>query len=387
MAGRAGRRGIDTLGHVIHLTNLFKNMDQITTKTMLKGNPQTLVSKFKISYNLILNLIDVGETDYSKYVKRSMIQNDIDKTTHSYNILISKIQNELNNLSIVLNNSKTPFEIVEEYIQLKEKRLVSVNKQRKEIDRNILRIEDTYKTIINDVGPVTTYKTNKKELDQLLNEQFITERLIDNNILNVIELLNKDEYIILDNDNTKYKLTLKGHIATHIREIHCLAFTELILNNTLQNFEAKELVGILSCFTNVSVQEEKRAILPVSDYLNVKDCIDNIYIMYQKQSNIEFRNAIDTGFDYSMHFDLIDYSIKWCECNNDLECKQLLQQISLEKDIFLGEFVKAMLKINNIVCELEKIAELMGNMILLSTLKQVPQLTLKYVATNQSLYV
>jgi hypothetical protein len=46
--------------------------------------------------------------------------------------------------------------------------------------------------------------------------------------------------------------------------------------------------------------------------------------------------------------------------------------MSLEKDIFLGEFVKAILKINNITAELEKV---------------VPQLTLKYVATNQSLYI
>ena len=55
MAGRAGRRGIDTVGHVIHLTNLFRNTDQVAMKTMMKGKPQTLTSKFKISYNLILN--------------------------------------------------------------------------------------------------------------------------------------------------------------------------------------------------------------------------------------------------------------------------------------------------------------------------------------------
>jgi superfamily II RNA helicase len=386
MAGRAGRRGIDKVGHVIHLTNLFKNMDQITTKTILKGKPQTLVSKFKISYNLLLNLIDVGETDYSKYVKRSMIQNDIDKTTKSYETLINKTQNELDNLSIVLNNSKTPFEIVEEYIQLKDKRLVSINKHRKEVDRNILRIEDAYKTVITDVGPVLNYKKNKMELEQLINEQIITEKLLENNVSKVIELLEKDGYIISDNIN-KFKLTLKGHIATNIREIHCLVFTELILNNSLQHFEPKELVGILSCFTNISVQEENRTISPLSENSGVKECINSIYVMYQTQSNTEFKYSIDTGFDYSMHFDLIDYSIKWCECNNDLECKQLLQQISLEKDIFLGEFVKAILKINNIVSELEKIAELINDMSLLNTLKQIPQLTLKYVATNQSLYV
>jgi Cu/Ag efflux protein CusF len=58
-----------------------------------------------------------------------------------------------------------------------------------------------------------------------------------------------------------------------------------------------------------------------------------------------------------------------------------------EKEIFLGEFVKAILKINNISCEMEKIAEMTGNISLLSKLKEIPKMTMKFVVTNQSLYV
>jgi hypothetical protein len=64
-----------------------------------------------------------------------------------------------------------------------------------------------------------------------------------------------------------------------------------------------------------------------------------------------------------------------------------LQTLEAEKEIFLGEFVKALLKINTISCELEKVAEMIGNIELLSKLREIPQLTLKYIATNQSLYV
>ena len=58
---------------------------------MMKGTPQVLVSKFKISYNLLLNLIDIGETDlYKNTLKRSMVQSDIEKTTKGYYDSISK---------------------------------------------------------------------------------------------------------------------------------------------------------------------------------------------------------------------------------------------------------------------------------------------------------
>lgn len=386
MAGRAGRRGIDTIGHVIHLTNLFKGMDQNTTKNMLKGKPQSLVSKFKISYNLLLNLIDIGENDYTKYAKRSMVQNDIDSTMQGYYTSITKLQTELDNMSIILDNLRTPVEMVEEYIQLKKQRILYVNKKRKDIERRIQQINDQYKMIEKDVDIVSKFTVKRDELAKLNDLLVITEKTLENNVFKVIQLLHNDHFIKLD-DNNKYILTVKGHIATHIREIHCLVFSELIESKILQQFNAKELVGILSCFTNITVPEEKRSILPTSDYSNVVECVQNIFDMYQLRSNLELKTNIETGIDYNIHFDLINYVIKWCECENDADCKILLHQISLEKEIFLGEFIKAILKINNITAEMEKIAELIGDINFLSILRQVPQLTLKYVATNQSLYV
>jgi superfamily II RNA helicase len=221
-----------------------------------------------------------------------------------------------------------------------------------------------------------------KKLDKLFID---TEKTLDTNVLNVLKIMENDKFIQKNDD--KYILTTKGHIASHIREIHCLIFAQLIETKVLHNFEAKELVGILSCFTNISVQEEKRNILPTTEYTNVKNVVLNIYDLYKNQELVEIKNNIESCFDYSMNFDLIDYVIHWCDCENENECKKIIQQILTEKEIFLGEFVKAILKINNVTSEMEKIAELLGDMEFLSILKQVPQLTLKYVATNQSLYV
>ena len=66
---------------------------------------------------------------------------------------------------------------------------------------------------------------------------------------------------------------------------------------------------------------------------------DNLQKMYQKHYDIETDNGINTGLDYSIHFDLIDYIVKWCECENEIDCKQLLQQLTNDKEVFLGEFV------------------------------------------------
>ena len=385
MAGRAGRRGIDTIGHVIHLTNLFRNTDQVAIKTMMKGKPQTLISKFKISYNLILNLIDIGETDYIRYVKRSMVQGDIENSMKEHYLNISKLESEIDNINMVLQTCGTPFPIVEEYIGLKSIFPTSVNKKRKEIERAIQQMKDEYRSIEKDATIVSNYNSKCSQLNTLKDQLISTEKTLQFNVNKIIYLLVQNGFIYQENNNNS--LSLKGHIGSNLREVHCLIFADLIESGKLKQFKSKELVGILSCFTNVTVPEEKRSVLPLSNLENVKNFINDLFNYYQKQSNLELTSEIDTGFDYRIHFDLIDYVIKWCECENDLECKQLLHTISLEKEIFLGEFIKAILKINNITSEMEKIAENLGDIEFLSILKDVPILTLKYVATNQSLYV
>uniref|UniRef100_A0A6C0KQ18 Helicase n=1 Tax=viral metagenome TaxID=1070528 RepID=A0A6C0KQ18_9ZZZZ len=385
MAGRAGRRGIDTVGHVIHLTNLFRNTDQIAMKTMMKGKPQSLTSKFKISYNLILNLIDIGEKDYTKYVKRSMIQGDIENNMKECYMNISKLQAEIDNSQLLFKNCKTPKDIVDDYIQLKVKLPSSVNKKRKEIERTISQLKDEYKNIEKDAEFVSKYNSKFFELDKLNEQMFSTENGLQNNIKIVLNMLSEKD--LIKNENDTNVLTIKGHIASSIREVHCLIFAELIESGKLKQFKPEELVGILSCFTNITVPEDKCNVLPNSNIDYINKCIIDISNNLKNQSNIEMQNLINTGSDYNIHFDLIDYAIKWCHCKNDIECKELLQTISLEKEIFLGEFVKALLKVNNISSEMEKIAENLGDIEFLSILKEIPILTLKYVATNQSLYV
>ena len=386
-AGRAGRLGLDTVGHVIHLNNLFRDIVSVNYKAMMNGKPQTLVSKFKISYNLLLNLIDIGETDYTKFAKRSMIQNDIDNEMKEYNEMQTKMQKEVDNMSLVINTCRTPFEVVEEYIELKEKRSQSVNKKRKDAERAMQQIANQYHSVEKDIDIVLKYKNKKVELNSINDDILKADNFLNSNVTKILDMLNTMDYIALNETTNFYALTIKGTIASHIREVHCLVFADLIYSGKLKQFTATELVGILSCFTNISVPDEKRAEYPCSEYTEVKNCISEIYNAYQKQSNNELVNSFNTGIDYSMHFDLINYAINWCECASDEDCKVLLQDMALEKEIFLGEFVKAILKINNIISEMEKIAELMGDMELLSTLKQVPLLTLKYVVTNQSLYI
>jgi len=381
-AGRAGRLGLDTVGHVIHLNNLFRNVDVVNYKAMMNGKPQTLTSKFKISYNLLLNLLDTGDKNVVEFANKSMVKDDINSQLSGLSQIITKAETELERLNGYCEHLSTPVETILKFKELEEIKPYTANKKRKEVEKQLQTITDSYKFIKDDSATYFKKVEKEKEINELRKQSENTALYIENGAHNVLELLKEEGF--LDEENI---LTNKGQIAAQLRESHCLAFARLIEDKVLDELSSKQLVSLFSCFTNISVQEDFKDYSPNTDDEEVKKLLKDILKMYEDYQQIEIDYKIKSGIEYNMHYDLLSYVDEWCDAKSAEECKVVLQQLSQEKEVFLGEFVKALLKINNISCEMEKIAEMTGNIAFLSKLREIPQMTLKYVVTNQSLYV
>lgn len=393
-AGRAGRLGLDTIGHVIHMNNLFRNVDSISYKTMMNGKAQTLTSKFKISHNLLLNLIDIGDNNLVNFAKRSMVTGDLDNQLQQLYYKITSLNREVDNMRISTANLRTPSEFIHQFIDLQKSLSSAVNKKRKEIERQLTQLRDNYKYIEPDKITFQKISVKENEINELQRQFDSVNSYIKSGVASVLNLLKDDAYIegLVNLDNGEYdesslKLTMKGKFASQLREVHCLVFAKLLEDKSIEHLTSKQLVSLFSIFTNINVQEECKSNYPSSRDEEIQQAVKLITVMYNDYQIKEFKYGIKTGFDYTIHYDLVNYLDEWCECENVESCKAVLQNLRCEKEIFLGEFVKALLKINNISCEMEKIAEMTGNIEFLSKLKEIPNITLKYVVTNQSLYV
>ena len=384
--GRCGRRGMDTVGYVVHCNNLFPLPPLIEYKMMLKGNPQNLVSKFKVSYTLILNLIRGGNTNFKQFVNKTMIYEELQTALIYQRKSVFELQDKIVLKEKSIDHLKTPKDICLIYLDDIPKEVSQ--KKRKELERNRVNMVDKYFTIEKDALVVNELKKmiHDKETEQ--NHLHYLETFFDTQIQNICMILIDDKFIIKNED--EFSLTNMGLIGASISELHPLVFSTILHKyDFFTDFSVIELIGVLSIFCDIKIPEDQRISINSITDKKIGSCvqqIQNTYTIYQtKETDI----GINTGIHYDdvIQFDLIDYVMEWCKLDTEEKCKYFVQNTIREKEISLGDFTKSILKITATGKDIANMCEKNGYIELLHKLSKIDDLILKYVIVAQSLYV
>jgi hypothetical protein len=217
----------------------------------------------------------------------------------------------------------------------------------------------------------------------------VCQVLIDDGFV-VINKDNGEDDVKPETDTHNYSMTNLGIIASNIAEIHPLIISRLMIDyNYFEKFNTTQLIGLFSCFTNVKIPNDQKSSVPNTDDEMLKKCIRDLQNYYKQYDKLEFENDLRTGIKYDdeLIFDMIEFSMKWCDCDNENDCKYFIQTDVSDKSISIGDFTKAMLKIVTITKEMMNVCEMIGEMELMYKLSKIEGLVLKYVTTSQSLYV
>tara|TARA_B110000483_G_scaffold3779_1_gene4435 strand:- start:2193 stop:4685 length:2493 start_codon:yes stop_codon:yes gene_type:complete len=388
-SGRAGRRkgGDDTsqnIGRVWHLFNLFdiKNAvpDIVTYRRLLEGKAQPFVSTFKINFNLILRLLSIEGYKTEDFMKESLLSKDIDKKRCVILDDISHIEGimEIKKLTPL----RTPIIELKRYNEINMMVNNTTSKKRKQLIREKRHLEEKSKFFKDDFGVYETILGMGRILEKLERDKNDNDNYISNEIALYTQILEKNDFI---GDNA---LTEKGLIAANIQEMHCLAMADILQNKLFDDLNVPELASVLSIFTQVSVKGENNIVK--AEYINapnkVVSIVKKIKTAYNKYYDIESYNQTSFTQEYNIHFNMCELVYKWCTTENEEDCYKIFDE-AIYYNISRGEFVKALMKINNVTNELAKIAEIQSNMTLLEKTKEIPNITLKSIVTNQSLYL
>lgn len=121
MAGRAGRRGLDTTGTVI-VMSYKQPLQPADFKDVTMGKPTKLLSQFRLTYNMILNLLRIEALRVEEMIKHSFSENSTQTLLPEHKIKVEELTETLKNLKIEesaqAKEFQAAFSLISEYKEI-----------------------------------------------------------------------------------------------------------------------------------------------------------------------------------------------------------------------------------------------------------------------------
>ena len=406
MAGRAGRRGLDTQGTVIVLPFL----DFITeseAKQIMLAPPQKIQSKFSIDYSLILKLLNHmidsnNQEDTIKYLTKVLsntLFNGQDSKQNKHLIGDKKVAVEkLENIQKFLDKNaveKRPlYERLKQietelkpsgFFRLDKKQEKALLKEKSSIELDMS--PSTYRSI-------DSWVTLENQVTKITNEIDFNEIKLQLHIEKIISFLEKKGMVLIETESIKFKLSEKGRIVAEINECNSLIMSKIIESSLLDDLEFNEIMGILSLF----VADKDRKDIYISDMditTKEKEIIKTICKFSEELYDDEIKLVQDTPFqfksEWNLAFNMYETIKEWSAGKTWLEILAS-NNIKKEEDSefkqeFEGNFIKNVLRLTNLTRNIETIAKLLNNTKLLNKLDGYQEKLIKGIVITDSLYL
>jgi superfamily II RNA helicase len=384
MAGRAGRRGMDTIGTVIHLPfNVQHHPDQSDIKEMMCGKIRNIESRIRPDYHHVFNSI-LYETDIlsSGSMQERDNKGELAVAREEYRVSLAEKTDAMSKLVLLEAECDEEF-----YEKLGLYRDFQAGKLKpKAIKRYYSSgMDEWYTSNAKLCSDLTALEAEVMELNSRCSE---LERIVSNletgvrNELQVVtQFLHSNGYLREAKDLHEYgpdDLTLKGVMASGVNEANCILLTELVVENYLDDLDCHELVAILGLFLE-SGDTERELNLPS----HLLERLNKIAAYADKFAVAESKYSCCFS-DWVIHQEFCDMAYWWSKSETG-NIGLVYSQTGSEVQV--GEFVKMMLKLNNVCREALRAAQIGHKDQLAIRLRECQGNLVKGVVFPQSLYV
>lgn len=387
MAGRAGRRGKDSIGNVIILPhNNFINENY--AKNIILTKSQKIQSKLSIDSIFILKKLSY------------LVDSDIEL---NYNNILIHITDNLNKSLFNYQDVSSIKSLLIEYDNIKDT-IKSTN-----IDNNIINIYNELILINNKLDIAKTIKINYKCYKELLlkknnltdkikhlnlsdindiiikkNKLIEIEKILDNNSYNNQIILILKLLITYECIDTDYKLTKLGKIISEINECNPFLLGNILFHNNINKLEFAEIVALCSIFIN---EHKSKDSVYITDLNCSNTCKEILYYLenYIKKYKTDESNLNNTlPYPYWLNWDIdlgmFNSILLWA---NNFSWYDIVKY----NNIFQGNFIKTILRIINILKNINNIAIIFNNIYLINILTDYETKLIRDIVISDSLYI
>ena len=381
MSGRAGRRGMDKVGYVIHLPNMGDIPSANELRIMMMGNPQIIQSKFSLNYQFILKAILTDNVELDQIIRASLWSQEMEGQ-------LKYLKEEQERF---MEMPKNDYQDCYQYDKLMSNTLDGIIKLNpKSVKKNKQKAKKMLTPAFR--NKYQTFKGIQQELEKRAKVEAQVHGLeteIEFNLRKILQFLQDKDYVSQSwNPEEPFKITsqditVKGVMASQVNQCQELWLAEIVSQNILDGLSAPEIACLLSLFLDhrhnnrpLNQNESK----PVTLTWNIHEASLKI-----KQIGIQLADEEDNRHIYLpskwiANFELMGITYQWALEGNKLRGFDL-------RGMFAGEFVKEMIKISHLAEEVTNLAEILQKVQLKIEAEKVPGLIIKDVVGVDSLYI
>ena len=375
MAGRAGRRGLDKFGNVLLLPT-FDLPKENMLKMIMSGKSPELNSKFQLNYQFVLKTIINKEFDIQHYLDNTFYRQDKNKIKYSDLKKKEELEDKLSKMYMNSSKEKEDFERIDainarlndRLFSVKKKERVKLEKEINEIKemRNFKLHEETYKT----------YKNLKKDLYEVESSIWSIDYGMIVSMDNMKKLLFSNNFINEENIVNK-----KGICASCISEVNELILSEAIYDGYIDHLNFEEIIAFVACLLNEkdpNSDDKYLSSMEISEGL--KYSIDQLMNISDKYKDNELSHNIIIGTDMEIYLDFVEPVYIWAKGGT-------LKDVYKKTNVYEGNFVKLILRINNIIMNLKDIFSYLEKFDLLKQIEDYESKLLRDEVSVNSIYV
>lgn len=353
MSGRAGRRGLDTVGNVILLPQIFTDtLDRTEFKSLMLGNPQTIKSKFYVDENLILDSVRRNNLDLTKigdFVRKTLMSSEVEKQKV---FLDGKIVEYEAKVKTYVFKHMDLYEEHQKIVAELNDQIQPSNNQRKRLLAKLKEIEGLpdYRS---EYPQFVSFKDVNKNLETCKRDRQNLEEFIELDIKDKLKFLNENGYF------DDVLLTLKGTIGLVFRELDNIVGAEIIYSEFADSLEDRKYLSLLTLIT-----EGRNA-----ETFEIPD------------SHIEIFSFVDQMFpELVPNREYVYPVLDWYDGKH-------ISDIITQYKIFEGDLIKTINKIINYIEELNEGYIMKNNLKVVEMLNKIKDRLQREIVSTESLYL
>lgn len=369
MAGRAGRRGLDTMGTVIYLPDR-NPLEPYEIQAMICGSKSPVTSRMEFDYDFILKTIQSGNTSWLDILEKSFWRRQRQELIDEYEADSAKMRKQIEKLQI------TAYElgIIQQKVEIEYQLTVLTNAKRRKMEQQLATWKEEHTGLKWDTA-VRDYD-EVKELQRLLDRNLRDLKKLNDTSSSVErKIIVLKDLGFLRNDGTP---TTLGTLATELNESESLLISQFYLTPEARSLEPQELLAVLAgC-----ILEGKKDNISIEDIKIPNRVKESFYLLNDYWDKLQFieDEAAATRSKWKMGTAWIGPLWDWMEGFS-------IGEICAKYEIYEGNLTRSVMKLYNMLEEWRCMATFCEHAEVLKKFREAHSLLLNKSMIQDSLYL